>query len=88
MQLPYHGGETARHRRFSCALLLPPSWLRLCSSRARLTSAAAEYPEDMPEPDEEYVVGRVGSSPLPGDRRRCAYLVLGTRGPRPPDGSS
>lgn len=37
---------------------------------------------------EEYVVGRVGSSPLPGDRRRCAYLVLGTRGPCPSDGSS
>ena len=29
--------------------------------------------------DEEYVVGRVGPSPLPGDPRRCAYLVLGPR---------
>jgi hypothetical protein len=28
---------------------------------------------------EEYVVARVGPSPLPRDRRRCAYLVRGTR---------
>ena len=29
---------------------------------------------------EEYEVARTGPSPLPGDRRRCAYLVRGTRG--------
>ena len=29
--------------------------------------------------EEEYLVGRVGPSPLPGDGRRCAYLVLGPR---------
>jgi hypothetical protein len=29
---------------------------------------------------EEYLVGRIGSSPLPADRRRCAYLVRGPRG--------
>jgi hypothetical protein len=29
--------------------------------------------------DEEYVVTRFGPSPLPGDRRRCAYLVRGVR---------
>lgn len=29
--------------------------------------------------EEEYVVGRVGPSPLPSDPRRCAYLVLGPR---------
>jgi len=28
---------------------------------------------------EEYVVARTGVSPLPGDRRRCAYLMRGTR---------
>lgn len=28
----------------------------------------------------EYEVARTGPSPLPGDRRRCAYLVRGTRG--------
>jgi hypothetical protein len=27
----------------------------------------------------EYVVGRVGPSPLPGDGRRCAYLVASSR---------
>jgi DNA repair exonuclease SbcCD ATPase subunit len=30
--------------------------------------------------NETYVVARIGRSPLPGDRRRCAYLVRGTRG--------
>jgi uncharacterized protein (DUF3084 family) len=28
---------------------------------------------------EEYFVARTGPSPLPGDRRRCAYLVRGVR---------
>jgi uncharacterized protein (DUF3084 family) len=43
---------------------------------------------DMLEVEEEdYVVGRVGPSPLPGDARRCAYLVLGPRR-APSDGSS
>ena len=32
---------------------------------------------------EMYVVGRIGPSPLPGDRRRCAYLV-GVAHPRDP----
>ena len=35
----------------------------------------------------EYVVARVGPSPLPGDTRRCAYLTRGTL-PRPSRGSS
>jgi hypothetical protein len=38
--------------------------------------------------DVEYVVARVGTSPLPGDERRCAYLVLGPRRAVPLDGSS
>jgi hypothetical protein len=38
--------------------------------------------------EEEYVVARVGPSPLPGDGRRCAYLVLGPRRPTPSGGSS
>jgi multidrug efflux pump subunit AcrA (membrane-fusion protein) len=38
--------------------------------------------------DVEYVVGRMGPSPLPGDGRRCAYLVLGPRRTSPSDGSS
>lgn len=29
--------------------------------------------------DERYVVTRIGPSPLPGDARRCAYLVRGNR---------
>jgi chromosome segregation ATPase len=38
--------------------------------------------------DEEYLVARLGPSPLPNDRRRCAYLVRGPRRARPSDGSS
>lgn len=34
---------------------------------------------------DDYVVARIGRSPLPGDRRRCAYLVRGA--PRGPGGS-
>jgi chromosome segregation ATPase len=37
--------------------------------------------------DDEYLVTRVGPSPLPGDSRRCAYLVRGPRG-RSSGGSS
>jgi hypothetical protein len=37
--------------------------------------------------DEEYLVARIGPSPLPGDSRRCAYLVRGPRG-RSSGGSS
>lgn len=36
----------------------------------------------------QYVVARIGPSPLPGDRRRCAYLVRGARGASPSGGSS
>ena len=39
--------------------------------------------------DETFVVARIGRSPLPGDGRRCAYLVRGVRGREPsPPGSS
>lgn len=38
---------------------------------------------------ETFVVARIGRSPLPGDSRRCAYLVLGERGrDASPPGSS
>ncbi len=33
--------------------------------------------------EETFVVARIGRSPLPGDRRRCAYLVRGMRGLEP-----
>ena len=36
---------------------------------------------------EEFVVARTGPSPLPGDRRRCAYLVRGNRGESSPGNS-
>lgn len=36
----------------------------------------------------QYVVARIGPSPLHGDRRRCAYLVQGARGASPSGGSS
>jgi hypothetical protein len=38
--------------------------------------------------DAEFVVSRITHSPLPGDARRCAYLVRGTRGESEPGGSS
>jgi hypothetical protein len=38
--------------------------------------------------DETFVVSRIGRSPLPGDSRRCAYLVRGVRGRDPSSGSS
>ena len=38
--------------------------------------------------DADYVVARVGPSPLPGDARRCAYLVRGPRGGSPAAGNS
>ncbi len=33
--------------------------------------------------DDTFVVARIGRSPLPGDSRRCAYLVRGVRGREP-----
>jgi hypothetical protein len=36
---------------------------------------------------EEYLVARTGPSPLPGDRRWCAYLVRGARGASSPGSS-
>jgi hypothetical protein len=36
----------------------------------------------------QYVVARIGPSPLHGDRRRCAYLVQGVRGASSSGGSS
>ena len=37
--------------------------------------------------DVEYIVTRIGSSPLPDDGRKCAYLVRG-RGGLPASGGS
>lgn len=38
--------------------------------------------------DEAFAVGRIGPSPLPGDPRRCAYLVRGNRARDESAGSS
>jgi hypothetical protein len=38
--------------------------------------------------DEVFVVTRIGRSPLPGDRRRCAYLTRGVRSRDSSSGSS
>jgi hypothetical protein len=38
--------------------------------------------------DAEFVVSRIARSPLPGDARRCAYLVRGMRGESGSGGSS
>lgn len=38
--------------------------------------------------EETFVVARIGRSPLPGDSRRCAYLVRGVRGREPSSSGS
>lgn len=38
--------------------------------------------------EETFVIARIGRSPLPGDRRRCAYLVRGVRGREPESSGS
>ncbi len=43
---------------------------------------------DLEVGDETYSVARIGPSPLPGDERRCAYLVRGNRGRDSASGSS
>jgi hypothetical protein len=61
---------------------VPGSGYRL----SELESAPLRSGETVTVDGDEYVVARTGRSPLPGDSRRCAYLV---RGPRvPPSGGS
>ncbi len=53
------------------------------SDRYRLVEievAALARGERFEHDGEEFVVSRTAPSPLPGDRRRCAYLVRGPRG--------
>jgi hypothetical protein len=53
---------------------------------SELESAPLDPGDTVALDGEEYVVARTGRSPLPGDSRRCAYLV---RGPRlPPSGGN
>jgi hypothetical protein len=53
-----------------------------------LDGASLQAGENVTLDGGEYVVARIGRSPLPGDTRRCAYLVRGPGGVRPSAGSS
>jgi hypothetical protein len=54
---------------------VPGERYRLVDVDARLGPGAALEIDGV-----EYAVSRIGRSPLPGDPRRCAYLVRGVRG--------
>jgi hypothetical protein len=55
--------------------LVPGARYRLAETEATVSRAGDSLEID----GVEYVVLRIGPSPLPGDRRRCAYLVEGPR---------
>jgi DNA repair exonuclease SbcCD ATPase subunit len=55
----------------SLLAFVPGSRYRL----VELEHAAVSAGDRLIVEDDEYVVARAGASPLPGDRRRCAYLV-------------
>jgi hypothetical protein len=59
-------------------LFVPGAAYRLVEREPAPAAAGSSVEVD----GEEYVVSRVGASPLPGDGRRCAYLVRGA--PRVP----
>jgi hypothetical protein len=65
-------------------VFVPGSGYRL----SELESAPLRTGETVALGDDEYVFARTGPSPLPGDSRRCAYLVRGPREVPPSDGSS
>jgi hypothetical protein len=65
-------------------VFVPRSGYRL----AEIESAPLATGETVALDGEEYVVARTGPSPLPGDARRCAYLVRGPGGEPPSGGSS
>jgi hypothetical protein len=62
-------------------LFVPGTEYRLVEAQWEISSGSPLELED-----ENYVVSRIGRSPLPGDARRCAYLVRGA--PRDPGGGS
>jgi hypothetical protein len=64
-------------------LFVPGSSYRI----VEIERSALRKGDTLEHDDEEYVVGRLGPSPLPGDERRCAYLVRGPRRASPDDGS-
>jgi hypothetical protein len=53
-----------------------------------LDAVALTLGQELEVADETYVVARIGRSPLPGDGRRCAYLVRGARGFEPSSAGS
>jgi hypothetical protein len=64
--------------------MVPGRDYRLCERELPAVEAGDAVLVD----DEEFVVARTGPSPLPGDARRCAYLVRGPRVGGSSDGSS
>jgi chromosome segregation ATPase len=70
---PEPAGETPPDRML---LFVPGRTYRLVEVEHVSVSAGAE----MELEGERYIVTRIGRSPLPGDRRFCAYLVLGPGG--------
>jgi chromosome segregation ATPase len=83
-RLPTETREAATADPSPLLVFLPGSAYRL----RELERPALVTGEALVLEDEEYLVARVGPSPLPHDLRRCAYLVRGPRRPRPSDGSS
>lgn len=65
-------------------LFVPGSAYRLVEIDGRRLDAGDPVEVD----GETFVVARVGPPPLPGDRRRCAYLERGASGSAGPGGSS
>jgi hypothetical protein len=70
------GGVRLKALAASALAFVPGGGYRLREIDAAPLAAGATLTVD----DVDYVVARVGPSPLPGDARRCAYLVRGPRG--------
>jgi chromosome segregation ATPase len=76
--------QQARPRAETVGLaFVPGAEYRLVELEAKEVAAGVELDVG----DTTYTVARIGRSPLPGDERRCAYLVRGIRG-RDSSGSS
>jgi DNA repair exonuclease SbcCD ATPase subunit len=65
-------------------LFVPGAGYRLVETEPRALAAGDEVELE----DGAYAVARTAPSPLPGDRRRCAYLVRGVRSRPGSEGSS
>jgi chromosome segregation ATPase len=76
------GALPAEHAGVAELLFVPGPEYRLVDAESRATAPGATLELD----GGEYVVVRIGRSPLPRDARRCAYLERGA--PREPGGGS